>query len=111
MVDVYVSDEFREWYMPLSDGEKDDVTRAVEQLELCGVTLKSPLSSALKGTRFPLRELRIQSKGHPLRVIYAFDPDRDAYLIIGGDKTGDRRFYERIIPLAERIWSEYLTTI
>jgi hypothetical protein len=33
---------------------------------------------------------------------------RQAVLIIGGDKTGDDRFYERMIPLAERIWKEYL---
>jgi hypothetical protein len=29
-------------------------------------------------------------------------------VLIGGDKTGDGRFYERMIPVAERIWKEYL---
>jgi hypothetical protein len=41
-------------------------------------------------------------------VFYAFDPARQAVLLIGGDKTGDDRFYERMIPLSERIWAEYL---
>ena len=43
-----------------------------------------------------------------LRIIYAFDPARDAVLIIGGDKAGDKRFYEWIIPRAEAIWEQYL---
>ena len=41
-------------------------------------------------------------------VDYAFDPVRQAVLLIGGDKTGDGRFYERMIPLSERIWARYL---
>ncbi len=44
----------------------------------------------------------------PLRTLYAFDPSRHAVLLIGGDKTGDDRFYARMIPLAERLWTEYL---
>ena len=54
-----------------------------------------------------LRELRIQSGGRPLLVLYIFDPRRDALLLIGGDKTGDDRFYERLIPQAERLWEIY----
>jgi hypothetical protein len=58
-----------------------------------------------------MRELRVQRKGHPLRVLYAFDPRRCAILLIGGDKTGDDRFYERIIPLAERLYDQHLETL
>lgn len=42
------------------------------------------------------------------RVLYAFDPRRQAVLVLGGDKTGDDAFYERLVPLAERILEEYL---
>jgi hypothetical protein len=45
-----------------------------------------------------MRELRVQSSGKPLRVFYAFDPRRMAILLIGGDKTSDKRFYERMVP-------------
>ena len=38
---------------------------------------------------------------------FAFDPRRSAILLIGGDKTGDDRFYERLIPLADRLYDEY----
>ena len=55
-----------------------------------------------------MRELRIQSAGRPLRVFYAFDPRRTAILLIGGDKTGDDRFYERHAPIADRLYDEYL---
>src|SRR5262245_56479513 len=65
-------------------------------------------SSAIKEATFALRELRIQSNGRPLRVFYAFDPARNAVLILGGDKTGDDRFYSRMLPQAERVWKEYL---
>lgn len=29
----------------------------------------------------------------------------------GGDKTGDRRFYERMIPLADRLYDEHLAEL
>jgi hypothetical protein len=40
-------------------------------------------------------------------VFYIFDPRRDAVLIVGGDKTGDDRFYQRMIPIAEGTWETY----
>ena len=55
-----------------------------------------------------MKELRTQSKGKPLRTLYAFDPRRCAILLIGGDKTGDNRFYEKMIPLADRLYDKYL---
>jgi hypothetical protein len=36
---------------------------------------------------------------------------RRAILLIGGDKTGDGRWYSRMIPLAEEIYAEYLREI
>jgi hypothetical protein len=53
---------------------------AVSKLEQAGVALGHPASSAIKGASFALRELRIKSSGHALRVFYAFDPRRDAVL-------------------------------
>jgi hypothetical protein len=50
----------------------------------------------------------VQSGGRPLRISYAFDPRRTAVLLIGGDKTGDARFYERMIPIADELYDEHL---
>ncbi len=72
------------------------------------MTLPFPHSSAIQGASFALRELRTQAEGDPLRTLYAFDPLRQAILLIGGDKTGDDRFYERMIPIAEKLWNDYL---
>jgi hypothetical protein len=55
-----------------------------------------------------MRELRIQSGGKPLCLFYAFDPRRAAILLIGGDKTGDNRFYRRLVPVADRLYDEHL---
>ena len=58
-----------------------------------------------------MRELRVQSGGHPLRIFYAFDPRRTAILLIGGDKTGDDRFYDAYIPIADRLYEAYLAEL
>jgi hypothetical protein len=62
------------------------------------VSLGFPYSSAIEGSRHALRELRIQHGGRPYRVLYAFDPERQAVLLLGGDKTGHDRFYEEHVP-------------
>ncbi len=53
----------------------------------------------------------MQSGGKPLRVFYAFDPRRMAILLIGGDKTGDKRFYELMIPVADDLYDEHLAEL
>ena len=58
-----------------------------------------------------MRELRVQHQGRPYRVLYIFDPRRVALLLLGGDKTGDDRWYERSVPLADRLYDNYLAEI
>jgi hypothetical protein len=108
MVEVLGTAEFEAWYLDLDDQATKAVARSVGLLEVYGVTLDHPHCSAIQGASFALRELRVQAGGRPLRVFYAFDPKRQAVLLIGGDKTGDARFYETMIPLADRIWRAYL---
>jgi hypothetical protein len=55
-----------------------------------------------------MRELRVQHHGQPYRVLYIFDPRRVALLLLGGDKTGDGRWYEKNVPLADQIYDNYL---
>jgi hypothetical protein len=107
MTEIVATDEFRDWFHGLDDGDARSVARAVDRLEMLGVGLPFPFSSAIVGSRYALRELRSQSGGRPLRVFYVFDPRRNAVLLIGGDKTGDDRFYERLIPVAERLWETF----
>jgi hypothetical protein len=58
-----------------------------------------------------LKELRTQSSGKPLRTFFIFDPRRSAILLIGGDKTGDARFYDRMIPIADQLYETYLAEL
>ena len=55
-----------------------------------------------------MRELRTQAGGHPLRTLYAFDPRRTAILLIGGDKTGNDRWYEEFVPRADKLYDDHL---
>ncbi|MBK8451977.1 MAG: type II toxin-antitoxin system RelE/ParE family toxin [Thiofilum sp.] len=55
-----------------------------------------------------MRELRIQHEGRPYRILYAFDPRRCAILLIGGDKTGDKRWYEIHVPIADKLYDKHL---
>jgi len=108
MVEVVVTDEFECWYEDLEERDAEEVYVKVELLQEKGVALGFPHSSAIKGSRIALRELRVQSAGRPLRVFYAFDPSRNAVLLVGGDKTGNEQFYDQYIARAERIWRDYL---
>jgi hypothetical protein len=111
MVEVVVLDEFLEWYRELNKTDLEEVTRVVDMLEAMGTRLPYPYSSSIQGSTVALRELRVQSAGRPLRVLYAFDPKRQAVLLLGGDKTGDGRFYQRLVPRAEQLWKEYLDDV
>jgi hypothetical protein len=55
-----------------------------------------------------MRELRTQHQGRPFRTLYAFDPRRSAILLIAGDKTGDGRWYDTHIPIADQLYDEHL---
>ena len=58
-----------------------------------------------------MRELRTQHAGRPFRTLYAFDPRRNAILLLGGDKTGDDRWYEVNVPVADRLYDEHLAEL
>ncbi len=108
MVQVITTDEFKGWFEGLAEKDSDAVEFSVGLLEQMGVLLPHPHSTRIVGTKLAMRELRVQSGGRPLRIFYMFDPARQAVLLVGGDKTGDDRFYEREIKRAEKVWKEYL---
>ncbi len=108
--EIEYSEEFGVWYEDiLSESEQLSVARVVDLLEAAGPTLGYPYSSDIRGSKVShMRELRIQHEGRPFRVLYAFDPRRAAFLLLGGDKTGNARWYETTIPKAEAIYAEHL---
>lgn len=107
--DVEFTDEFEQWWNSLSESEQESVAATVGLLEYLGPALGFPHSSGIKGSKHEhMRELRTQSDGHPLRTLYAFDPRRIAILLIGGDKTGNDRWYEEFVPRADKIYDAHL---
>jgi len=56
-------------------------------------------------------EVELHRRGKPYRVFYAFDPRRMAILLIGGEESGDGRFYQRMVPIADRLYDEHLKTL
>ncbi|MDR2946618.1 MAG: type II toxin-antitoxin system RelE/ParE family toxin [Candidatus Adiutrix sp.] len=109
--EVEFTDEFEQWWDTLTQAAQEAVDAKVLMLEARGPNLSYPHSTAIKGSRYPLRELRVQHQGGPLRVLYIFDPRRTALLLVGGDKTGDDRWYEKFVPLAEKLYLSHVETL
>ena len=81
-------------------------------LEEYGSNLRHPFSSGINGSKFThMRELRIQHAGQPYRILYAFDPKRVAILLIGGKKTGNDRWYEKFVPIANKLYEQHLSAL
>jgi hypothetical protein len=109
MWDVEYTDEFASWWEALNEAAQIDVAACVGLLEACGPNLKHPYSSGINGSAYThMRELRVQHAGQPYRVLYAFDPRRTAILLIGGNKTGDDRWYKKYVPVADGLYEQHL---
>jgi hypothetical protein len=109
MWNIEFTDEYEQWYQTLTTRQQDAIDRCIVVLEQRGPGLGRPYVDTLKGSRHTnMKELRSQSSGTPLRAFFAFDPRRSAILLIGGDKTGDHRFYRRMIPIADALYDIYL---
>ena len=108
---VITVSEFDDWFLSLSKPEQIDVLSYIKVLEIKGPELSRPYVDTLENTKKVknLKELRVQHKGKPYRVFFAFDPLRQAVLLCGGDKTGDKRFYKRMIPIDEKLYLAYIS--
>ncbi|MDX2346837.1 MAG: type II toxin-antitoxin system RelE/ParE family toxin [Legionella sp.] len=109
MWEVEYTDEFCFWWNKLTESEQVEIAAVVNLLERLGPKLQFPFSSSIEGTTCRrLRELRIQYRGMPYRVLYAFDPRRTAILLLGGNKKGNNRWYETNVPMAEKLYQTHI---
>ena len=112
MWEVEYTDEFGEWWDTLDEAEQNAIAYSVRLLQSKGPLLKFPHSTDVRQSRHgSMRELRSQCQGQPYRTFYAFVPRRKAILLIGGNKTGDDRFYDVMVPIADKIYDNYLKEI
>lgn len=100
-----------QWFMELDADDADRIAAAIDELERQGPRLGRPFVDSVKGSRHHnMKELR--SIGGHLRALFAFDPRRHGIVLIGGDKTNDwRGWYERNIPVADRLYDEHLRSL
>ncbi len=111
---VATTDDFDAWFEDLDEAVKIEIAAKVELLKQIGPMLPRPHADTLKGSKFKnLKELRADSSGQVIRVAFAFDPDRKAILLVGGNKAGvnQRRFYDQLITRAERLFAQHLTKL
>ena len=110
--EVEYTDQFEQWWDRLTPAEQDSINSGVELLEENGPNLGFPYTSGIRSSRHSnMRELRVQSGGRPLRIFYAFDPRRTAILLLGGDKTGNDRFYPRFVRRADELYDQHLAEL
>lgn len=112
MWEVEYTDEFGAWWSTLDEAAQESLAHDVEVLAQVGPSLGRPTVDTVSGSRFSnMKELRTQHRGGPIRTFFAFDPRRCAILLIGGVKSADDRFYERMIPEADRLYHEHLAEL
>lgn len=109
MWEVEVTDEFLEWWNGLSSDQRESVTDRVDLLAERGPDLRRPVVERIHSSRHHnMKELRA-ARGCALRVLFMFDPGRQAILLLGGDKSGEWDvWYERAIPVADELYDDYL---
>lgn len=106
---VELDDEFAVWLRDLAEGGKREILGTVELLRQRGPNLGRPYADRVKGSaHHNMKELRVQIAGKPWRILFAFDPNRTALLLLGGDKSGDSRWYKTNIPIADARFSRHL---
>jgi hypothetical protein len=112
MWEVEYTDEFGAWWETLAEDVQESLAHDIELLASVGPGLGRPQVDTVKGSSFSnMKEMRTQHHGEPFRTFFAFDPRRCAILLIGGNKGGDKRFYERFVPMADKLYKEHLAQI
>ncbi len=106
---VILSAEFKAWFDEQDKALQRAMLIYVGLLEEHGPQLSRPHADTLKGSKLKnLKELRVQYRGDPYRILYAFDPKRQALLLVGGNKASDKKWYDRMMKVAETIFEAHL---
>lgn len=111
---VLFHDDFEAEFNALHKDLQDELLAHALVLASFGPQLGRPAVDGLKGSKHAnMKELRFAWGGGTWRIAFAFDPQRQAILLAGGDKGGSdqRRFYKRLISMADRRLDEHLTSI
>ena len=108
---VIFHNEFAAEVRQLSQAVREKLKAAATILSEDGPQLGRPQADTLKGScHANMKELRFDADGGAWRVAYAFDPERKAILLAGGDKsgTGKVRFYRNLLRIADERFEQHL---
>jgi hypothetical protein len=111
--EIVLVPEVHDWYLALDELSASLVRDAVELLAERGPALGRPAVDRISGSKLHnLKELRPGSAGRTeIRILFIFDPQRQAVLLVAGDKAGNWiRWYRDAIKLAEDRYARYLAT-
>jgi hypothetical protein len=113
--------EVERWYLALcrSDPDRaadraDSIADAIDHLAVEGPSARRPLDDRIHGSRYHhMKELRPPSSGpSEIRILFAFDPTREAIFLVAGDKSGSwEGWYRKAIPLADERYAEHLIAL
>jgi hypothetical protein len=111
---VLFHEEFDLEFEALDQDLQDELLAHAKLLQEFGPQLGRPTVDTLKGSKHAnMKELRFEWKGQVWRVAFAFDPQRHAILLAGGDKGGtdQKRFYNRLIATADSRFDSHLASL
>ncbi len=109
MWQVEYTDEFEDWWNSLSLDEQRHIAASVELLQENGPGLGRPAVDTITGSRYAnMKELRAGTT----RTLFAFDPRRNAILLLGGDKSGKwNDWYRTAVPQADDLYDAHLESL
>ncbi len=103
------TDQLAELTTALDDDAREAILKNLIILKEIGPNLGRPYVGTIKQSRHKnMKELRAQNKMRLFRIFFVFDLDQKAILLIGGDKRGDKRFYEKMIPIADNLYNDHI---
>jgi hypothetical protein len=112
--EVIFHDDFLLEYRGLAVTVQNELVALTVNLSEKGPLLGRPQVDTLKGSRHAnMKELRFDADGGVWRVAFAFDPERNAILLVAGDKggVGKRKFYRALIRVADERFDKHLMTL
>jgi len=108
---VDIHPDFELEFQALSLSVQKELFAKVKLLEEFGPQLKRPHADTLEGSMYDnMKELRFNADRGVWRIAFAFDPKREAILLVAGDKAGkpQKRFYKDLIKKADQRFDHHL---
>jgi len=108
--EILFNHEFEGWFDTQEESLKERIASILDILAEEGSLLGRPYVDTIKESFFTnMKELRVQHEGRPWRILFCFDPRRRAILLVGGDKSVNKRWYKESIRIADKRFQEHLS--